>query len=47
MEQLPSPDEFRSAARGWLASVAAPRQADEEWGTGDDSVAVFHNWTDA
>ncbi len=40
-----SPEEFRSAARGWLASVAARRPAREAWGTGDDSVAVFENWS--
>jgi len=38
-------DEFRAEARAWLASVAEPRPADGGWGTGDDSVAVFENWT--
>jgi len=37
--------EFRAEARRWLASVAAPKGTDGEWGTGDDSVAVFENWT--
>jgi alkylation response protein AidB-like acyl-CoA dehydrogenase len=37
-------DDFASDARGWLASVAAPRSA-AEWGVGSDSVAVFENWT--
>jgi alkylation response protein AidB-like acyl-CoA dehydrogenase len=38
-------DEFRAKARGWLATVARPRPADGGWGTGDDSVAVFENWS--
>ena len=37
-------DEFATAARQWLASVAEPRSA-AEWGVGPDSVAVFENWT--
>jgi alkylation response protein AidB-like acyl-CoA dehydrogenase len=37
-------DEFRHAAREWLASVAEPRTA-AQWGVGPDSVAVFENWT--
>ncbi|GAA4691660.1 acyl-CoA dehydrogenase family protein [Phytohabitans rumicis] len=37
--------EFRAEARRWLASVASPQAADGAWGTGDDSVAVFENWT--
>jgi alkylation response protein AidB-like acyl-CoA dehydrogenase len=41
-----SPDEFRAAAREWLSTVATPRAADR-WGVGDDSVAVFENWTEA
>jgi alkylation response protein AidB-like acyl-CoA dehydrogenase len=41
-----SPEEFRAAARAWLSTVASPRVADA-WGTGDDSVAVFENWTEA
>ncbi len=43
----PAPDEFRAAARAWLASVASPRAARDSWGSGDDSVPVFHNWTEA
>jgi len=42
----PAPDEFRAAARAWLASVASPRGNEAAWGTGDDSVAVFHNWSE-
>jgi alkylation response protein AidB-like acyl-CoA dehydrogenase len=41
-----SPDEFRAAAREWLSTVATRRAADR-WGVGDDSVAVFENWTEA
>jgi acyl-CoA dehydrogenase len=37
-------NEFRAAAREWLASVASPRTEDD-WGAGDDSVAVFESWT--
>jgi alkylation response protein AidB-like acyl-CoA dehydrogenase len=37
-------EDFTTAARAWLASVAAPRSAGE-WGTGSDSAAVFENWT--
>lgn len=40
----PSLDDFVTAARQWLASVAQPRAA-AEWGVGTDSVAVFENWT--
>jgi alkylation response protein AidB-like acyl-CoA dehydrogenase len=40
------PEEFRAEARGWLADVAKPRDARREWGSGDDSVAVFENWTE-
>jgi alkylation response protein AidB-like acyl-CoA dehydrogenase len=43
----PDPGEFRAAARAWLASVAPPLTARDGWGTGDDSVAVFHNWSAA
>jgi alkylation response protein AidB-like acyl-CoA dehydrogenase len=42
----PAPEAFRAAARAWLSAVAAPRAAVDEWGTGDDSVAVFHNRTE-
>jgi alkylation response protein AidB-like acyl-CoA dehydrogenase len=35
---------FTADARAWLASVASPRTA-TAWGSGDDSVAVFENWT--
>lgn len=38
-------DEFRAAARAWLSTVASRRPV-ESWGTGDDSVAVFDNWTE-
>lgn len=46
MAELPDPLEFRARARLWLASVAEPRSEDGEWGHGDDSVAVFENWTE-
>ena len=39
-------EEFRSAARAWLSTVAA-RRVEGAWGTGEDSVAVFDNWTEA
>lgn len=42
---IPEPEEFRAAARDWLATVARPRPADGAWGAGDDSVAVFEKWT--
>jgi alkylation response protein AidB-like acyl-CoA dehydrogenase len=41
---VPSPEEFREQARAWLEGVARPRAA-RGWGAGDDSVAVFDNWT--
>ena len=41
---LPDFDHFVAEARSWLASVAAPR-AEQAWGSGSDSVAVFENWT--
>lgn len=44
LDTAPSLDEFATAARVWLASVADPRSA-VEWGVGSDSVAVFENWT--
>jgi alkylation response protein AidB-like acyl-CoA dehydrogenase len=44
MDTLPTLDEFASAARAWLATVAEPRSA-AQWGVGSDSVAVFENWT--
>ena len=47
MNGIADPDEFRTEARAWLASVARPRPSEREWGTGDDSVAVFENWTAA
>lgn len=47
MDAIPGPDEFRSGARHWLEGVAPARTAHEEWGRGDDSVAVFENWTEA
>jgi acyl-CoA dehydrogenase len=39
-------EDFRRAARAWLASVARPRAAEETWGVGDDSVAVFESWSE-
>ncbi|MFJ3802774.1 acyl-CoA dehydrogenase family protein [Streptomyces sp. NPDC090088] len=47
MDGIPGPDEFRAEARSWLKGVAPARPAHEEWGSGDDSVAVFENWTEA
>ncbi|MGY6026428.1 acyl-CoA dehydrogenase family protein [Streptomyces spinosirectus] len=47
MDGIPGPDEFRAEARRWLKGVAPARPAREEWGSGDDSVAVFENWTEA
>ena len=38
--------EFRAAAREWLSRTARPRGRDGGWGEGDDSVAVFENWTE-
>jgi len=38
-------EEFRASARAWLSTVATPKPA-ETWGVGDDSVAVFENWTE-
>lgn len=43
MTDLPDEDEFRRDARAWLRQAAGPFAAD---GHGDDSVAVFENWTD-
>ena len=37
---------FTENARAWLAEQA-PLRSVEAWGTGDDSVAVFENWTPA
>ncbi|CAM02024.1 acyl-CoA dehydrogenase [Saccharopolyspora erythraea NRRL 2338] len=45
MSGIPDPDEFRAEVREWLAGVARPRPPEGEWGTGDDSVAVFENWS--
>ncbi|MFJ9906552.1 acyl-CoA dehydrogenase family protein [Streptomyces sp. NPDC101152] len=47
MNGTPDPDEFRAEARRWLKSVATARPERREWGRGDDSVAVFENWTQA
>jgi alkylation response protein AidB-like acyl-CoA dehydrogenase len=46
MSDIPTPEQFRARARDWLASVARPWRAGDAWGTGDDSVAVFENWTE-
>ncbi|MGW5381167.1 acyl-CoA dehydrogenase family protein [Nocardia sp. NPDC003963] len=45
-QTLPDLAEFTDSARVWLRGVAAPRTA-AAWGHGDDSVAVFENWTAA
>ncbi|MEV6639005.1 acyl-CoA dehydrogenase family protein [Amycolatopsis sp. NPDC051371] len=42
---MTGPAEFRARAREWLSTVADLR-ASAAWGTGDDSVAVFENWTE-
>ncbi|WP_460062263.1 acyl-CoA dehydrogenase family protein [Streptomyces sp. YKOK-I1] len=47
MDGIPGPDEFRAQARDWLAGVTKERAAHRQWGQGDDSVAVFENWTEA
>ncbi|MFF2846129.1 acyl-CoA dehydrogenase family protein [Streptomyces sp. NPDC058001] len=46
MSTVPEPEEFRARARQWLTTVARPRPATGEWGSGSDSVAVFENWTE-
>jgi len=46
MSGIPTPEAFRAAARDWLETVAQRRPADGAWGTGDDSVAVFENWSE-
>ncbi|MFI6313892.1 acyl-CoA dehydrogenase family protein [Nocardia fusca] len=45
-QTLPDLAEFTESARDWLRGVAAPR-TEAAWGHGDDSVAVFENWTAA
>ena len=47
MSGIPEPAEFRAEARNWLAGVAKERAAHQDRGRGDDSVAVFENWTEA
>ncbi|MFE6174527.1 acyl-CoA dehydrogenase family protein [Streptomyces sp. NPDC056464] len=43
----PTPEEFRAEARHWLSAVADRRALEgQRWGSGDDSVAVFENWTE-
>ncbi|MFD7923456.1 acyl-CoA dehydrogenase family protein [Streptomyces sp. NPDC059740] len=46
MNGIPQPSAFRAEARQWLATVARPRAAGGEWGSGSDSVAVFENRTE-
>ncbi|MGW9265320.1 acyl-CoA dehydrogenase family protein [Gordonia terrae] len=41
---LPDQATFAAEARAWLGTVASPR-SEQRWGEGDDSVAVFENWT--
>lgn len=41
---LPDLATFTEEARAWLSSMAGFRQ-DADYGVGDDSVAVFENWT--
>jgi alkylation response protein AidB-like acyl-CoA dehydrogenase len=45
-QTLPDLAEFTESAWDWLRGVAAPR-TEAAWGHGDDSVAVFENWTTA
>lgn len=45
-QTLPDLAEFTESARNWLRGVAAPR-TEAAWGHGDDSVAVFENWSAA
>lgn len=42
---MSGPAEFRAEARAWLSTVAG-RRPKAAWGIGDDSVAVFENWTE-
>lgn len=44
-EGAESVEQFRGRAHAWLSSVARLREEHERWGEGDDSVAVFENWT--
>jgi len=46
MSGIPEPEEFRAEARRWLTGVAKARATRQEWGRGDDSVAVFENRTE-
>ncbi|MCD2263563.1 acyl-CoA dehydrogenase family protein [Dietzia aurantiaca] len=47
-EQIPQQPaglaDFIDSARGWLETVASPRQS-RPWGEGSDAVVVFENWT--
>lgn len=45
MSETLSLEDFVAEARAWLASVAKPR-TETVWGEGDDSVAVFENWSE-
>ncbi|MDQ0242104.1 acyl-CoA dehydrogenase family protein [Arthrobacter bambusae] len=45
VEEVADTAAFRQHARQWLAEVAAPVDAQGGWGGGEDSVAVFENWT--
>ncbi len=47
MSGIPGPEEFRAEVRRWLTGTAKARAARQEWGRGDDSVAVFENRTEA
>ncbi|WP_158845648.1 acyl-CoA dehydrogenase family protein [Saccharothrix deserti] len=46
MTGIPDPASFRAQARAWLGTAAARRGETRAWGSGDDSVAVFENWTE-
>lgn len=43
---VPDVETFRAQAQEWLASVARPVREAGGWGQGDDSVAVFANWSE-
>lgn len=46
MVAQPSVEEFRQEAAEWLRSLGLPERDDDtsaEWGSGSDTVAVFHN----
>lgn len=44
MQQPAGLADFIDSARGWLDTMASPRQS-RPWGEGSDAVVVFENWT--